>query len=240
MTARAAVASDPHAIAASVWRARRRVELDAATRFERIARDLERVDAHRDVIGLASGAANEEMRHAALCAELIAHFGGATPSEAAASATSRVAPAELEGREALLYEIVALSCVTETLSTALLGELVACARDGAAKEAMHEILSDEVRHSRLGWAHLAAEHARGCRDVVGAHLPALLSATVPDQLFAGGPEHEAQATLTGIGSLPKRRRAELVAETLTEVVFPGLARFGVDTALGRRWLAVRC
>lgn len=75
--------------------------------------------------------------------------------------------------------------------------------------------------------------------MVGAYLPALLSATVREQLFAGGPEHEAQAALTGLGSLPKERRAELVAATLTEVVFLGLARFGVDTTLGRRWLAAR-
>lgn len=236
---RVAVASDPRAVAAHVWRSRRRAELQAGARFARIAVELERFDAHRDVVSLASDAAHEEGRHAELCAELVSHFGGAVHDDAPVPAVLPVAPPNLKARDALLYEIVALSCVTETLSTALLGALVACARDGAAKEAMHEILRDEVRHSRLGWAHLASEHARGCRDVVGAHLPALLSATVSEHLFDGAPGHAAQAELTGLGSLPKQERAEIVGQTLTDIVFPGLARFGIDITGGTRWLATR-
>lgn len=230
------MACDPLAVAASVWHARRRVELQAAARFARLARELERHGAHRDVVALAFGAADEEVRHAALCAELMAHFGRPRVDDGPAPAVSRVAPAGMTARQALLYEVVALSCVTETLSTALLGELVACARDTIAKEAMHEILRDEVRHSRLGWAHLASEHTRGACDVVGEHLPAPLCATVNEQLFDGGPEHVSQDELTGLGSLPKARRAEIVNETLTKVVFPGLARFGVDVTHGARWL----
>src|SRR5262245_22679124 len=140
-------------LAASVWRARHRFELDAAARFERLAHEMTELDARPEVIAMARQAAEDEVRHAELCGELVAHFGGPTPSRALSTAP-QISPPELDARGRLLYEVVALACVTETLSTALLGALVDQASDPVVRKAMHSILCDEVQHSRLGWAHL--------------------------------------------------------------------------------------
>ena len=147
-------------------------------------------------------------------------------------------PAGAQVIEGVLYEVVALSCVTETLSTALLAELVARARDQVCRGAMHEILRDEVKHSRLGWALLAEEHARGVRDCVGRHLPQMLRDTLgPDFFDSQTPLEPCATELAGLGFLERPERQRVVQETLEHVIFPGLERFGVDTALGRRWLA---
>lgn len=150
------------------------------------------------------------------------------------------APQGLDAREQIIYELVALSCVTETLSTALLGELVVRATDPVCKQAMHSILRDEVSHSRLGWAFLAEQHARTVRDCVGPHLPAMLEATLGDEVFrATGAPDPRLAQLAGLGSLERPDRLRVAREALEGVIFPGLEMFGIQTALGRRWLSSR-
>ncbi|HEX2671086.1 MAG TPA: hypothetical protein VHM25_09460, partial [Polyangiaceae bacterium] len=150
---------------------------------------------------------------------------------------AEVAPSDIHGAERVLYTMIAQSCVTETLSTALLGELVQRARDAVCKRVMHSILRDEVNHSRLGWAYLAAESNRGVRDCVGRFLPDLLDATLGDGFFTRTAAPNARLTeLAGLGSLELPERQRIVRETLDHVIFPGLDRFGIDTGLGRRWL----
>ena len=233
-TARAVVA-DARQLAARVWTARYLVEIDAAVRFERLARELAELDGLHDVIQLATRAGEDERRHGELCLELIAHFGGKLPEPPSPAAP----PLRLAGataRERLLYEIVALCCVTETLSTALLGTMCDEAVDPVGARAMRSIVKDEVRHSQLGWAHLAAEHQQGMRDVVGSRLPAMLAQTLEPELFSRRPEHPLQEELDTMGALGRAKRRRIVVETLSEVVFPGLERFGIDIRPGQQWL----
>jgi bacterioferritin (cytochrome b1) len=226
-------------LAARVWSFRLGSELEAAQRFRALAPLLRAAGASEVVVGIAEEAAADELRHADLCRQLVRHFGGALPPEPEI-ALRWTAPADVKGRERILYEIVALSCVTETLSTALLGELVARATDPVCRQAMHSILCDEVNHSRLGWAFLAEEHARVVRDCVGPHLPGMLEATLGDELFkAAGVPDPRLAQLAGLGSLERQDRLRVVHETLQRVIFPGLELFGIETASGRRWLDAR-
>ena len=226
-------------LAARVWTFRLGSELEAAQRFAALAPILRAVGASETIAGMAEDAAADELRHAELCRQLVRHFGGAPPSDPVI-ALCWTAPAGVKGRDRVLYEIVALSCVTETLSTALLGELVSRATDTVCRQAMHSILCDEVKHSRLGWAFLAEAHARGVRDCVGPHLPAMLEATLGDELFrvpAGSDPKLAE--LAGLGSLERPDRLRVVREALQSVIFPGLELFGIETAFGRRWLDAR-
>jgi hypothetical protein len=166
---------------------------------------------------------------------LVRHFGGTPPPEHEI-VVRWTAPAGLEAAESALYEIVALSCVTETLSTALLGELVARASDPVCRDIMRAILKDEVNHSRLGWAFLAEQHARGLHDCVGTHLAKMLDATLGAELFQdAGPPDPRLTELAGLGSLEQPERRRIVREALAQVIFPGLEQFGIDTTLGRRW-----
>jgi hypothetical protein len=227
-----------------VWRFRARAELDAAARFGRLAEELAALGAVPPVIAMASEAAADERRHAAQCVELVHALGGdRLPGDAAFEVPSDVraaAPAGLGRRERLLYEVVAMACLTETLSAALLGEMVERAADDEVRDVMQAILRDEVGHARLGWAHLAAERQRGPAGFVGDYLPAMLAGTVQDELFSTAAEHSASEALNGLGALDRSGRRRIFEGTLRVVIFPGLQKFGVDTARGERWLEERC
>jgi hypothetical protein len=211
-------------------------ELEAAERFRALAATLAASGASSRIVALAERAAADELRHASLCRQLVEHFGGRPPQDPAI-VVHPLAPPGVEIEQRLLYEVVALACVTETLSTALLAELVRAARDPVCKRALGSILRDEVRHSRLGWAYLAEEQARGARDCVGPYLPRMLEATLGAEFWSAGASRANERELVGLGQLEHSERRRIVFETLQHVVFPGLERFGIDTGLGRRWCA---
>ncbi len=229
------MAADAPTLAGKIWQARRDFELAAAARFAHLHRALTDLGGSDAVRQLCERATHDELRHARQCAELAAHFGNPLQRAGAAS-YKRVAPAGLSPREALLYEIVAMSCITESLSTALLGSMVEQASDARAKTTMRAILRDEVNHARLGWAHLSAEHKRGARNVISDYLPAMLATTVEEELFFRGAEHPLQEQLSGLGGLSRCDRLALFCATMDKVVFPGLERFDIDTLAGRNWL----
>jgi hypothetical protein len=164
------------------------------------------------------------------------HFGGAGADVEVAPWVWR-APAGQNRREALLFELVALSCVAETLSTALLGVLVERATDSEARQTLREILRDEVHHARLGWAYLAWDPSPTARHLVGRRLPAMLGGTLTDELFRDGESDPDEAALSGLGQLERAERRAVVRDTLEQVVFPGLERFGIDVRGGKEWLA---
>lgn len=225
--------------AARVWRHRLRSELEAARRFDVLATELAEAGASAPVVAMAAHAAVDERRHAELCAQLVLHFGEEVGAQTSAE-LERVAPRELEPPSRLLYELVATSCVTETLSTALLGRLVELAADPFVRRTMHSILRDEVLHARLGWAFLAEQRSGSAAACVGRYLPAMFEATVGPDLFRGAVEDDPLlAELAGLGCLDDASSRRIVCETLELVVLPGLARFGVDVSDGARWLAAR-
>jgi bacterioferritin (cytochrome b1) len=225
------------ALACRAWQYRYASELEASERFRALAPRLRAHGVPALIADMAEESADDELRHAKLCQELIAHFGG-EPSTAPDLSAAALAPPGVDGRERVLYEVIAFSCVTETLSTALLSELVARAHDPRCRRAMHDILRDEVNHSRLGWALLAQEHARGARDCVGRHLPQMLRDTLGSDFFstemALGPY---ESELSGLGVLTRADRQRIVRETFDAVIWPGLERFGIDTVPGRSWTA---
>jgi bacterioferritin (cytochrome b1) len=225
------------ALACRAWQYRYASELEASERFRALAPRLRAHDVPALIADMAEESAEDELRHARLCQELIAHLGGA-PSPAPEVMARELTPPGVDGRERVLYEVVAFSCVTETLSTALLSELVARAQDPQCRRAMHEILRDEVNHSRLGWALLAQEHARGARDCVGRHLPRMLRDTLGGDFFGTEVALDPSANeLSGLGVLTRAERQRIVRETFDAVIWPGLERFGIDVTLGRSWIA---
>jgi hypothetical protein len=226
--------------AARIWSFRARAEDEASARFARLGVRLHDVGAAMTVIRMVRSAASDEMEHAELCRDLVRHFGGQAPA-LAGDRVSEVAPSSLTLRERVLYEVVALSCITESLSAALLGAIVEQATDARVRETVHRVLRDEIEHGRLGWAHLSLEHGRGYGRFLADYLPAMLEGTVTDDLFRDGGDTspDAQEALAGLGALRQRDSKAFFAATMRQVVFPGLERFGVDTSAGARWLVTK-
>jgi hypothetical protein len=220
------LAGRARAAVARVWRFRERVELEAADQFERLATELERVGADRAVIELAHEAAADERVHAGLCRNLVDRFEPGLEPLAPALGL-RLGPRHRSRRSAALYAAVAMSCVTETLSAALLLHMREAAVDEPVAATVHHILRDEIDHSRLGWAHLATEARRGDVSWLADHVPAMLRDALAADLE---PMTAASDDLSAYGILPAARVHEIARQTVAEVIAPGLARHGIAVA----------
>jgi hypothetical protein len=224
--------------AAWEWRARYVFERQAMARFERLSLTLRQHGVSEALVELAAAAARDERRHAELCRELVAYLG-AELGDVPTVGDQACAPAGLQPDQALIYEMVAMSCVTETLSCVLLGEMVERCDDPHVQSTMRTILRDEVGHSRLGWGYLAEIQASGAQTFIGPYLPQMLAGTVGDELFSTAQLHPLAARLGGLGALSRPERLRVFVASMREVVFPGLERFGIDTSAAQSWLAER-
>jgi rubrerythrin len=213
------------------WAFRTRVEREAARRFERLAEAIRALDPDSPVVDMMRRAAGDEVRHAALCAGLSEAYGRPAADDAPDD--------QLGAREAILYEVVAACCITETESVATVATLLAEPAEPRIRAVLHEIARDEVTHSRMGWAHLAREAPRGVA-FLSDWIPIMLAGTVEPELFAPNDAADAEpdaAELLRHGVLPRARKREIFVGTLEEVVFPGLEKLGVDAGPSRAWLA---
>jgi len=205
-------------LAGRAWAFRARVEHEAARRFARLARDIRDFDAVSPVPEMMERAAGDEVRHAVLCAELADRYGEPVGDD---GDDETVAPATLGARDAVLYEVVAACCITETESVATVTSLLAARAEPRVRDVLHEIARDEVTHSRMGWAHLAREAPRGVA-FLDRWIPVMLAGTVPPDFFAAAGADPDADELLRHGLLPQTQKQEVFAETLRTVVFPGL------------------
>lgn len=218
------------------WSFRARVEREAAARFARLAEAISAFDPASPVPALMRRAAADEDRHAALCAGLAELYG---ESDGADAGDVPIAPRTLAARDAVLYEVVAACCITETESVATLATLLGEAADARIRAAVREIARDEVVHGRMGWAHLAREAAARDVSFLARWIPTMLSGSVDDSTFAAAEASGDSEELLRHGVLPRSRKREIFLRTLEEVVLPGLEQFGIDLAPARGWLASR-
>jgi hypothetical protein len=220
---------------AGVWAFRARAERDASVRFHRLASELDLLGAERRVVELARAAVHDEERHARSCAELAQHYGSReAPSVGAAPP---IGPRTLPAADRLLYEVVAFCCVTETLNTSLMHVAYLRARVPYAREAIREILKDEVWHSRMGWAHLHAARAQGRGAFLSAALPRMLAGAVRVELFAdSAAEADEAELLADHGELSPATRIEIFESAARDVLLPGLEELGIDTGPARSWI----
>jgi len=219
------------------WAFRARVEVDAALRFARLASTIAEFDPDSPAIALMRRAAEDEQRHAALCAALSASYG--VPVDTSPGGSSDIAPPGLSRRQAVLYEVVAACCITETESVATLATLLEEQAEPRVRTVLHEIARDEVIHGKMGWAHLAREAALLDVSFLARWIPVMLAGTIDEGLFSNARSAAEPDGLLRHGVLPHARKREVFVQTLLEVVFPGLDTYGVDSGPARSWLTER-
>ena len=222
--------------AGEAWAFRSRVEHEAARRFARLAGAIAGFDAESPVPALLRSAAEDERRHALLCAGLAGRYGHAAPD---AGEDGAIAPGSLGARGAALYEMVAACCITESESVATLTSLLAEQSEPTVEKVLREIARDEVAHGRMGWAHLAREAERSDVAFLSRWIPSMLSGTVAADLFDPADAGLDSPELLRHGVLPHSTKRQIFVGTLEGVVLPGLQKFGIDPGPARAWLDAR-
>lgn len=210
-----------------IWNNRKAIELEAAVLFKRLGRDLSELRGPYDpVVLLAKEAANDELKHAELCQKIL-DLNPNYLKPIAPQLHTEMGPKNFRLSERVLYTCVAMSCVTETLSTALLVEMRTRAEEGLIKETVHQILSDEVNHSRIGWAELA--RAARSQDVswLTRYIPKMLEAALVSDIAPMLSSREAQMDLSRWGILAPHEAKEIMARAVAEVIVPGLEKYSI-------------
>lgn len=223
---------------ATTWAFRTRAEIEATARFSRLARELAESGADTVVVQGAADAATDEARHRDLCAELAEEWGDSEARNHVAP-RQRIGRSDMPQRDRLLWEVVAACCIGETMNTSLLVRCLEVAKHERIHSVLHELAKDEVRHARLGWAHLAAERSAGRGAFLSDVLPLMLEASIEPGFLEGTAQTPWTDELYDYGELPWRELVQIYCETLTKVVFTGLDAVGIDTSKGRAWLRER-
>lgn len=225
---------------AALWRYREGVEHEAAALFATLAADLAAAGLPALAARARTAAADEE-RHAARCRAIVAACEtpraptGAGPRDPTGAGPRGLTPAspaarpfvlgprESDPARRALYASVAIGCVTESLSCALLLAMRAPATFRPVQAAIDEILKDEIEHSRIGWAHLATAAGTGDVSWLAPHLAGMRAAAL-DHDVADLPT---APDLSAFGILPRAEVATVVDTTWRDVIVPGLARYGI-------------
>jgi hypothetical protein len=227
-----ALAGDARERIGAEWLRRADVELTAAALSAQIARGLLLDGAAPEVLEIAAQAVVDETRHAFLCRGVAERYLGrpvrAPRSRPVEEPTFGDAPPEINR----LLGVVLHSCISETMATVCLHEgLQRCAAP-TVRAVTQQLLEDDVRHARLGWAHLASPHVNvGARRHVARALPTLLRLGCESWASEDRPAEDDPAH--GVLGTPGLRA--LTATALRDVILPGFDHVGVDTAPARAW-----
>ncbi len=227
---------DSRALARQAWTFRWQVELDAALRFGRLGLRLRELDTPPNLLAAVQQAAEDERRHALHCEAISRAYGNDKP--APTPVLEEIVPAGLALPLQMLYE-VASSCVTETVSVAVLVSLVHAAPQGVLMPVLRELLTDEIRHGKMGWAYLTHVHRRRSVRFVAEWLPFMLEGTAAEELSRPARGAEEADELLQHGVLPWSMKRSIFVRTLELVVFPGLEHLDIDTRPAREWLEHR-
>jgi hypothetical protein len=224
-----ALAPDERRHAIHEWRGRMVSEHCSARVFAALLAPMMRagIDASRQA-AVATMVA-DELRHARLCASLVTALGGDARAPLPAELPDVPAHEDAGPLEALLRNLLAISCLEETAAVAVLEGVRHRATAAPVAAIVRSILADEVAHARLGWSLLDEMHplAGALCDRLGAYLvPAFR------QLFARFLVPSAHASLAGssVGACDPEQDRAVFLRTVAEVIVPGLEAFGLAAA----------
>ncbi len=221
--------------AIATWRGRMVNEHGSSRVFEQLAAQMRRAGFDDDTVAACAGFAEEERTHGILCGAVVEALGG-----------EAVAPAlpesdlpqhdDVEPVEAVLRNVLSVSCLSESIAVSLIGAERMRMPEGELRALLTRIYADEIGHARFGWGlvtRLVPGLDAAARERLGDYLAVA---------FAHLEEHEL-AHLPITGPLPERAEdlgvcdgaeaRELFYATIREAIVPRLEALGLPAA--RAW-----
>jgi hypothetical protein len=220
---------------AETWILRAAMERRVADSFIVVLDALLRRGAGAELQRLAERAIDDEYRHAELSRRVASRYAGrALPAPARLPLETprhRGAPPAL--RDSL--HIVGQCVLNETTAGAYLEVSLAHATAPFAVSALREILSDEIDHGRIGWAHLASLDGETRAAVARWMLPmAFVNLRVWRKESAALPHHPEALTRHGVP--PAAIIHAALVDAVQSLVVPGLRMLGMETGPLEQWL----
>ncbi len=230
----ALAASDRHKLA-SIWHRRAAMERRVADSFEVIRDALVRLRASQVLVDLATRAIDDEYRHTELSRLVASRFAGyALPMpERLTLEVPRHQGASPELRDTLF--VVGQCVLNETTAGAFLECCVQHASGPVASAALRELLSDEIDHGRIGWAHLASLDAGTRAEVARWMFP---MAYLNLQIWKTETPYDADHSdaLTRHGAPAAELIHAALVGALRDLIVPGMKELGTNASAIEAWL----
>lgn len=220
---------------ADIWIQRAAMERRVADSFIVIHGALQRRKAPAELCALAERAIDDEYRHAELSRVVASRFAGkelpAPPRLALETPKHKGASDEL--RDTLF--IIGQCVLNETTAGAYLECCHTRAEGPLAKAALNELLSDEIDHGRIGWAHLATLD-EATKAEVGRWILPMAFLNLRIWRYESPIDAKQAAALTLHGAPPGEEIHAALADALRTLIVPGLAQVGIATGAIERWI----
>jgi hypothetical protein len=222
----------------ATWRERMKQEHLAVGAFALLAQELAAEGADPIVLSLITRASSDEVRHAGICKSFAITLLNPEVVEPRMRGLPRIPMHERSNaRERVLYHLVEMCCLSETLTGVYLTEMLDRTTDPVARIAIESLLEDEIDHGRVGWAYLAARATEGSTEGLASALPAMLDRTFDRVLTAGRRAPADDSRLETCGFLGAKSAADVYRRVLEAVIVPGFETLGID--LGPAWARIR-
>ena len=227
--------ADERQLVGETWAARAESEVRSTQRFAALASALRAHSATPTVIGLCDRAVKDEERHVGLCAKVAEEFG-VKPELEGIRRPGPLAPQNLPIRARVLYEVVAVCCINETINATLLAHVYENTKWPSIRLTAHTLVGDEIWHSRMGWAHLGSEMAEVPVGWLSDHIVPLLEMAGAHEIFHAPHDGREAPHMADYGELNYETRIRLFKEIVNTVLLPGFESFGIDITEGRAWI----
>lgn len=223
------------ALVAATCARRAELELRGAAAFTVITQALIDLRADARIVDLAARAIAEEIRHSEIYLELGSSYSGTD------AARPEIVPIEVPQHRGAapdlrrVLHVVGMCSINETMACAFLELCLAGAQSKATRSALREVLADEIRHARIGWAYLASS---GVNEGMRREVERWLVPMICGQLAGWWRQIE---TLPG-GEVPAHgcpsgaAIEEATIGSLHHLVLPGFAAVGIDVTEARRFV----
>jgi hypothetical protein len=221
-----------HVVATHLRRAG--LELQGAAAFAAVTQALLDLRAPTTVIDLCARAVPEEIRHSEVYLTLAQAYSD-SPLEAPRASPIDIPEYPAAGADGeRLLRVVGMCCINETMACSFLELSFAGATAPLARRGIQEILEDEIRHARVGWAYLGSiDVGPAERRLVSSWLVSMLRSQ-----WSHWRDHIATLRATdviehGCPSPAAIERSSL--QSIHTLVLPGFMRAGVDITAARQW-----
>jgi hypothetical protein len=231
-----ALSSKERARLAETWLLRAAMERRVGDSFGVVRDALRRRNAPEELVALAERAIDDESRHEELSRVVASRFAGKELT------LPRRLPLEVPAHKGATPELrdtlhIIGQCVfNETTASAYLECSLDHATDGTlAKSALRELLSDEIDHGRIGWAHLSSCDER-TRAAVAPWLHAMAFTNLKEWRNETPYDGSHTEAMTKQGVPPAKVVHEALVDALRTLIIPGFEQLQMDVSAMKKWV----
>lgn len=212
--------------ARATWHGRMVNEWCSGRVFEALATQLEEAGFSAREVSECRAFAEEERRHGVLCGAVVEALGGEARAEVGPLPDVPRHP-EVSPREAIVRNLLSVSCMSETVAVALIGAERHEMSPGPLRDLLDSIWADEIGHARFGWRIVEREVEALDKASFTPYLRVALSHLERHEL-AHLPDHGAPpAGANELGLCSGSDGRSLFYDTVETVIVPRLESLGL-------------